>query len=69
MWIDNVWHGRAHTWEKVKWVMGVWKDISGGLPFCLKGIQSVEDAKSMRDADVFTARNASTESAAMKITT
>ncbi|KAK3304757.1 uncharacterized protein B0T15DRAFT_486278 [Chaetomium strumarium] len=22
LWIDNVWHGRAHTWEKVKWVMG-----------------------------------------------
>ncbi|KAF2707200.1 FMN-dependent alpha-hydroxy acid dehydrogenase [Pleomassaria siparia CBS 279.74] len=43
-WIDNVWHGRAHTWEKVKWVMGVWKEISGGKPFCLKGIQSVEDA-------------------------
>jgi isopentenyl diphosphate isomerase/L-lactate dehydrogenase-like FMN-dependent dehydrogenase len=45
LWIDNVWHGRAHTWEKVKWVMGLWKDISGGKPFCLKGIQSVEDAK------------------------
>ncbi|KAF2809724.1 FMN-dependent alpha-hydroxy acid dehydrogenase [Mytilinidion resinicola] len=45
LWIDNVWHGRAHTWEKVQWVMGVWREISGGLPFCLKGIQSVEDAK------------------------
>ncbi|KAK7511250.1 FMN-dependent dehydrogenase [Phyllosticta citriasiana] len=45
-WIDeNVWHGRAHTWEKVKWVMQLWKDISGGKPFCLKGIQSVGDAK------------------------
>ena len=22
-WIDNVWHGHAHTWEKVKWVKGV----------------------------------------------
>lgn len=44
-WIDNVWHGRAHTWEKVKWVIGIWKQISGGMPFCLKGIQCVEDAK------------------------
>ena len=23
MWIDNVWHGRAHTWDKVMWVVGV----------------------------------------------
>ncbi|KAF2642241.1 L-lactate dehydrogenase [Massarina eburnea CBS 473.64] len=45
LWIDNVWHGRAHTWEKVRWVQGLWKEISGGKPFCLKGIQSVNDAK------------------------
>lgn len=45
-WIDeNVWHGKAHTWEKVKWVMGKWKEIGGGKPFCLKGIQSVDDAR------------------------
>jgi isopentenyl diphosphate isomerase/L-lactate dehydrogenase-like FMN-dependent dehydrogenase len=45
-WIDeNIWHGRAHTWEKMKWTMEQWKRISGGRPFCLKGIQSVEDAK------------------------
>lgn len=45
-WIDeNIWHGRAHTWEKVKWTMAQWKRISGGKPFCLKGIQSVEAAK------------------------
>ncbi|KAG7099897.1 hypothetical protein E1B28_001698 [Marasmius oreades] len=48
-WIDNVWHGRAHTWEKVKWAMGVWKEISGDMPFCLKGIQSVEDARKAVD--------------------
>jgi isopentenyl diphosphate isomerase/L-lactate dehydrogenase-like FMN-dependent dehydrogenase len=52
MWIDNVWHGRAHTWEKVMWVMGVWKEISGGRPFCLKGIQSVEEAKKAADIGV-----------------
>lgn len=45
MWIDNVWHGRAWSWEKMPWLLGQWKKISGGAPFCLKGIQSVEDAK------------------------
>ncbi|KAH3970078.1 hypothetical protein HBH51_119810 [Parastagonospora nodorum] len=45
MWIDNVWHGRAHTWDKAVWAMELWKEISGGKPFCLKGIQSVEDAR------------------------
>ncbi|KAL2055579.1 hypothetical protein ABVK25_004387 [Lepraria finkii] len=45
MWIDNVWHGRAWSWEKMPWLIKTWKKISGGRPFCLKGIQSVEDAK------------------------
>lgn len=45
MWIDNVWHGRAHTWEKMPWLIETWKKISNGRPFVLKGIQSVEDAK------------------------
>ncbi|KAN0099195.1 FMN-dependent alpha-hydroxy acid dehydrogenase [Hyaloscypha variabilis] len=45
MWIDNVWHGRAWSWEKMPWLMEQWKRISGGKPFCLKGIQSVADAK------------------------
>ena len=45
MWIDNVWHGRAWSWEKIPWLIKTWKKISGGRPFCLKGIQSVEDAK------------------------
>jgi isopentenyl diphosphate isomerase/L-lactate dehydrogenase-like FMN-dependent dehydrogenase len=45
MWIDNVWHGRAWSWEKMPRLMGQWKRISGGKPFCLKGIQSVADAK------------------------
>lgn len=44
-WIDNVWHGHAHTWEKMPWLMKTWKEISGGRPFVLKGIQSVADAK------------------------
>jgi len=45
LWIDNVWHGRAHTWEKAVWAMKVWKEMTGGKPFCLKGIQSVKDAE------------------------
>ena len=45
LWIDNVWHGRAHTWDKAVWAMKLWKELSGGKPFSLKGIQSVEDAK------------------------
>jgi len=30
---------------KKPWLIKTWKRISGGKPFCLKGIQSVEDAK------------------------
>ncbi|EMC97640.1 hypothetical protein BAUCODRAFT_52089, partial [Baudoinia panamericana UAMH 10762] len=44
-WIDNVWHGRAHSWEKIPWVIKTWKEISGGKPFAIKGIQSVSDAR------------------------
>ncbi|EGO01300.1 hypothetical protein SERLA73DRAFT_179457 [Serpula lacrymans var. lacrymans S7.3] len=44
-WIDSsVWHGKAHTWEKIPWLIKEWKRISGGRPFVIKGIQSVEDA-------------------------
>lgn len=45
LWIDNVWHGRAWDWNKLPWLMEQWARISGGKPFCLKGIQSVADAK------------------------
>ena len=44
-WIDNVWHGRAHTWEKMPWLIKTWKEMSGGKPFAIKGIQSVADAR------------------------
>lgn len=43
-WIDNVWHGRAFSWEKIPWLIKTWKEISGGKPFLLKGIQDVDDA-------------------------
>jgi isopentenyl diphosphate isomerase/L-lactate dehydrogenase-like FMN-dependent dehydrogenase len=49
LWIDNVWHGRAHTWEKAVWAMKLWKELSGDKPFCLKGIQSVPDAQKAVD--------------------
>ncbi len=45
LWIDNVWHGRAHSWEKIPWLIKTWKEISGGKPFAIKGIQTVHDAK------------------------
>nr|POE94275.1 putative lactate 2-monooxygenase pb1a11.03 [Quercus suber] len=44
-WIDNVWHGRAFSWEKMPWLIKTWKEISGGKPFAIKGIQAVADAK------------------------
>ncbi|BGP66548.1 hypothetical protein NBRC10512v2_007956 [Rhodotorula toruloides] len=44
-WIDLVWHGRPWSWEQLPWVIKQWKEISGGKPFVLKGIQSVADAK------------------------
>ncbi|EJU02866.1 FMN-dependent alpha-hydroxy acid dehydrogenase [Dacryopinax primogenitus] len=43
-WIDTVWHGKAHSWDDLPRVIKLWKDISGGKPFVLKGIQCVEDA-------------------------
>ncbi|KAJ9608053.1 hypothetical protein H2200_007041 [Cladophialophora chaetospira] len=51
-WIDNVWHGRAFSWEKMPWLIKTWKELSGGKPFCLKGIQSVEDAQQAVDIGV-----------------
>jgi len=27
-WIDNVWHGRAHSWEKMPWLIKTWKEMS-----------------------------------------
>ncbi|KAK7018493.1 FMN-dependent alpha-hydroxy acid dehydrogenase [Favolaschia claudopus] len=45
-WIDSaVWHGKAHTWEKVRWAIREWKRISSSRPFLLKGIQCAADAR------------------------
>ncbi|KAL6309408.1 L-lactate dehydrogenase [Sparassis latifolia] len=49
-WIDHsVWHGKAHGWDKVRWLIGEWNRISGGRPFVLKGIQNAADAQRALD--------------------
>lgn len=45
LWIDTIWHGKAHTWETATWAMTEWKRITGGKPFLIKGIQTVPDAR------------------------
>ncbi|OIW27909.1 FMN-dependent dehydrogenase [Coniochaeta ligniaria NRRL 30616] len=45
MWIDQVWHGRAFSWDKAVWAREQWRRISGGKPFLIKGIQRVDDAE------------------------
>lgn len=49
LWIDNVWHGRAWSWEKAVWAREKWQEISGGKPFLIKGIQRVDDAQRAAD--------------------
>ncbi|KAJ4128159.1 hypothetical protein NW768_008444 [Fusarium equiseti] len=49
LWIDNVWHGRAWSWEKAVWARKMWQEISGGKPFLIKGIQRVDDAEKAAD--------------------
>jgi isopentenyl diphosphate isomerase/L-lactate dehydrogenase-like FMN-dependent dehydrogenase len=44
-WIDSIWHGRAWGWDKAGWAREKWREISGGKPFLIKGIQRVADAK------------------------
>lgn len=45
IWIDSVWHGRAWSWEKMPWLIKTWKEISGGRPICIKGVQDPRDAR------------------------
>lgn len=49
MWIDTIWHGRAWGWDKAVWARDSWREISGGKPFLIKGIQRVEDAEKAAD--------------------
>lgn len=48
-WIDGVWHGRAWSWDKAVWAREKWREVSGGKPFLIKGIQRVEDAQEAAD--------------------
>ncbi|KAF8897622.1 FMN-dependent alpha-hydroxy acid dehydrogenase [Infundibulicybe gibba] len=42
-WVDSsVWHGKAHTWEKIPWLIKQWKRISGGRPFAEDAIRAFE---------------------------
>lgn len=45
LWIDQVWHGHAFSWEKLPLLIAKWKRISNGRPFLVKGIQNVHDAR------------------------
>lgn len=49
MWIDQVWHGRAFSWDKAVWAREQWRKVSGGKPFLIKGIQRVDDAEKAAD--------------------
>lgn len=49
VWIDSIWHGRAWSWDKAVWAREKWREISGGKPFLIKGIQRVEDAEKAAD--------------------
>lgn len=49
MWIDNIWHGRAWSWDKAVWARQKWQEISGDKPFLIKGIQRVDDAEKAAD--------------------
>ncbi|KAF6815329.1 FMN-dependent dehydrogenase [Colletotrichum sojae] len=48
-WIDGIWHGRAWGWDKAVWARKRWREISGGRPFLIKGIQRVDDAEKAAD--------------------
>ncbi|KAG7406455.1 putative lactate 2-monooxygenase [Fusarium oxysporum f. sp. rapae] len=49
LWIDNVWHSRAWSWEKAVWAREKWQEISDRKPFLIKGIQRVDDAEKAAD--------------------
>ncbi|KAF5023568.1 hypothetical protein F66182_4381 [Fusarium sp. NRRL 66182] len=49
LWIDNLWHGRAWSWEKAVWARQEWQEISGGKPFLIKGIQRADDVVKAAD--------------------
>ena len=40
------------SWDDVAWMRSTWQEISGGLPFVLKGVGRVDDAQRAVDAGV-----------------
>jgi len=44
-------HGKAKSWEQLPWVIKQWKELSGGKPFVLKGIQSGESSSSSHERE------------------
>ncbi|MCO5588221.1 hypothetical protein L7F22_042176 [Adiantum nelumboides] len=44
-WVDSYWHGVPWSWDDLPKIIKLWKDISGGKPFGVKGIQRAEDAE------------------------
>lgn len=45
-WIDgHIWHGHSFAWDRIPWLMEQWRRVSGGMPFCIKGIQHPADAR------------------------
>ncbi|KAI5919074.1 FMN-dependent dehydrogenase [Camillea tinctor] len=45
-------HGHAFSWDRLSWLMEQWRRVSGGKPFCLKGVQSTADARRAADMGV-----------------
>lgn len=43
-WVDSYWHGVPWSWDDLPKIIKLWKDISGGKPFGVKGIQHPQDA-------------------------
>lgn len=44
-WVDAYWHGVPWSWGDLPKIIELWKGISGGKPFGVKGIQRAEDAE------------------------
>lgn len=41
-WVDSYWHGVPWSWDDLPRIIKLWKDVSGGKPFGVKGIQRPE---------------------------
>lgn len=41
-WVDSYWHGVPWSWDDLPNIISLWKEVSGGKPFGVKGIQRPE---------------------------